>query len=245
MAILRLYQRRYLPDPEWVRKLAHIGGGLIALTLPHLFGTAGPVLFLCTATFLGLLTAKRSQVLREGIGAVVFGVRRRSVGELCFPLSIGVLFLASRGNSLLYFIPLLILTFADPAAGLVGSRYGLKRFTSATGAKSIEGSLAFFLVAFLSAHIPLSLYSNAGGTEILLIALLLSLVLAVVEAAASAGLDNLFLPVCGFLLLRSLLEMDAFQLALGFALAGGLVILVVIWPFSLGRIEQSHGPHVA
>lgn len=46
MAGLAVYQRRRSPHPEWVRKLMHMGSGLIALSLPWLFSEAWPVIVL-------------------------------------------------------------------------------------------------------------------------------------------------------------------------------------------------------
>lgn len=239
---LRLYQRRYRPDPEWVRKLMHVGGGLIACSLPALFETAAPVLFLCAATFLGLLALRYLSALKRGIGSVICCVDRRSSGDLCFPVAVAILFLVARDNSILYFVPLLILTFADPAAALVGTRYGFTRLGWSQGAKSLEGSVAFFFVAFFSAHFPLFLMDDAAGAEALLAAALLSLLLTVVEAAARDGLDNLLIPVCGLFLLRVFLAMSAGQLALCLIVSGALTF-VLFHTFGPARSERSGRPH--
>jgi len=242
LAGLRLYQRRYQPDPEWVRKLMHLGGGLLACALPALFETAAPILFLCAATFAGLLALRYLPALKQGLGQVTCCAERRSGGDLCFPVAVGILFLLARGNPVLYFVPLFILTFGDPAAALVGSRYGFTRYGWTRGAKSLEGSVAFFFVAFLAAHIPLFLMSDTQGTETLLVAALLSLLLTIVEASAGDGLDNLFIPVCGVLLLRMFLRIEAGRLALWLVVAGAALAIAFFHTVSSARGECSRGP---
>jgi phytol kinase len=125
------------------------------------------------------------------------------VGPVYFPLAVLVLFGLARSNVLLYLVPLLVLTFADAAGALVGVRYGTLKYEATGGRKSVEGSTAFFLAAFFSAHVPLLLASDLGRAETLLIGLTFGLLLTMVEAVAWAGLDNLFLPLVGYLLLKT------------------------------------------
>ena len=65
--------------------------------------------------------------------------------------------------------------------------------------------------------------------ETLLIALILGLLMMLVEAVAWRGLDNLFIPIAGFLLLNSLLAMTPSQLAGRLILTVALVILCLLW----------------
>src|SRR5439155_15297069 len=58
LAGLRLWQRRTAPHPELVRKLLHMGMGLVTLTFPWVFDTAWPVLLLASASVLGLLALR-------------------------------------------------------------------------------------------------------------------------------------------------------------------------------------------
>jgi phytol kinase len=220
---LRLYQSHWGPDPECVRKLMHLGGGLLACMLPTLFDSAEPVLLLCTATFLGLLALRYLPSLKRGIGKVISCVDRRSGGDLCFPVAVGLVYFDAGGDLILYLLPLLILTFADPAAALVGSRYGFTRFGLSPRAKSLEGSVVFFVVSFLTAHVTLSWVGDAGGAEAFLVSVLLSLLLTVVEAATGGGFDNFLIPVCGLFLLRMLLPMESGPLALWLVVSGAAV----------------------
>ncbi len=198
-------QRRWRMHPELARKLFHLGGGLAGLSLPWLFARVWPVLTLTAIVSAALITLRRVPPLRTGVGRVLAGINRFSLGELCFPVSVCILYLACREDILLYSVPILILTFADAGAALVGIRYGSRHYRTLDGVKTLEGSATFFLLAFLSIYLPILLWSGEGGAAPALIALAVSLLITLVEAVSWAGLDNLFVPVTSFLVLRALL----------------------------------------
>ncbi|HET8668718.1 MAG TPA: hypothetical protein VFM10_12115 [Terriglobales bacterium] len=222
--IVRLLQRRFSPSAECTRKLMHVGSGLLALALPCCFDRAEPVLLLAAITFAGLLALRRLPSLR-GLSSVISNVERRSVGELCIPLSTAFLFVATGHDFLMYSIPLLAMTFADSAAALVGHRFGTIRFA---GGRTLEGSLTFFAVSFLSADIPLCAFAAFGKVETMLFALLFALLLTAIEAACGIGLDNLFVPVGAFVMLRLFVTMSATQLALQVALTLSVLALAFV-----------------
>jgi len=207
-------RRRRLLNPEWSRKLLHTGGGLMALGLPWLFQSAGPVLILCAASLLGLLAINRIPALHRRVGGVVDGVDRESHGELYFVSATGLLFLIAGGDALLFSVPMAILTFADSAAALVGQRFGRHRFQAGAGTKTVEGSAAFFITALVSAQVGLQVLADRDPAETFLLALWLTLLLTLVEAAAGRGTDNFFIPITGCLLLRVYLDCPASRLML-------------------------------
>jgi phytol kinase len=223
---LRAWQRRLSPPPELVRKLAHVGVGLVALSLPYLFHSPWPVVALCGLSLASMVALRLITPLKQGVGSVLHSVARSSGGELYFPLSIAILFVLSRSNVLLYLIPILILTFADASAALTGGRYGLTHYQATEGEKSMEGSVAFFLVAFLGTHIPLLLMTDVGREKTLLIGLCMGLIAMLLEAVAWRGLDNLFIPLGGFILLKVYLTLDERALLWRFCVVLGLVILL-------------------
>ena len=45
--LLRLYRKWRDAEGEWVRKLAHIGTGLIAICLPWIFSNRIPIFIIC------------------------------------------------------------------------------------------------------------------------------------------------------------------------------------------------------
>ncbi len=227
---LQIWQRRAQPDAELVRKLLHIGMGVFALSFPLLFTTVWQAVVLCGAS-VGLLWAiRRVTWLSQRFGAVLGNVRRRSHGELYFGVGVTMLFCLARHSMLLYVIPLLILTFADAAAALVGKQFGRHRFVSFGSAKSLEGSLAFFSVTTVTTAVLLVLIAAMSVTHALLIALVLALGLTLLEACAGRGLDNLLLPFGAYGLLDHLLYRTTAEMLALLLLAFWLVAsLMIVW----------------
>jgi len=226
---LRLYQKIAHPPPELVRKLFHLVGGLFGLPLPWIFTDLKPVLLLgviIASVFVALRFLGR---LRGGIGQVLFAVKRESIGELCFITSMVLLFWLSRGDKLLYTVPLLMLALADTAAALVGEEYGKLQIRAGGGPKSIEGAIAFFFTAFFCVHVPVLLWGGTGRTESLLIAVNLSIMVMLAEAAAWWGLDNLIIPLWGYLLLKSQIDMDAAALTSDLVFVVSLGVIMGLW----------------
>lgn len=195
-AVLRGYQRQCRPSPEGVRKLFHVAGGVGGLALPFLFQAAWPVVLLTGLVLLGLMVLRWSSGLRAGIGSVIHGIDRRSLGDLCFPLGVCVVFLLAGSQGLAFVVPILVLTLADPAAALVGLRYGRHRYRLTGDAKTLEGSAAFFAVAFGCAAVPLA--GAVGALPSVGAVAAFALTLTLVEACTPAGLDNALIPIAGF-----------------------------------------------
>lgn len=222
-------QRRCPQHPELIRKFLHIGMGTVTLTLPLLFDKNWPVLFLAIVAVAILLIVKWQGVDRAGVHNVVHGVARNSLGEIYFPVAVAVVFVLSAGDRMLFVVPILVLTLADAVAALIGLRYGQTHYRTDEGVKSVEGSLAFFAVTFLSVHLSLLLFSDIGRLETVLIALLIGVLVMLLEAFAWRGLDNLFIPLGSFLLLTVYRDMDAIDLLRRLAVSVGLIVFVIVW----------------
>jgi phytol kinase len=237
MGGLRVYQVRFAPHPEWVRKLLHVGMGLLALSFPWLFAETWPALALAALSIAVLVLLRFLESRAKGLGGVIAAVGRDSLGEVYFPAAVALVFVLSRlGNhdrperaALLYVIPILLLTLADAGAALIGVFYGRLRFATVDGQKSAEGSLAFFIVAFFCVHVPLLLRTETGRAETLLIALLLALLATMFEAVAWWGLDNLVLPLASLLLLKSYLQLGSGELLARLVIAAALSIFVLVY----------------
>ena len=226
-ASVQLLARFGVVSPEGTRKMVHAGSGLLTLAFPFLFRDVWPV-FLLTAASASLLAAvKFVPALRRSMGRAVSGVNRTTLGEIYFPVSVVWLFWLTRGeHPLLFIVPILMLTLADATGALVGLRYGLTKYEGAS--KSLEGSIAFTVVAFLCVHVPILLWAPVGRLEALLIAATLALVVMLLEGSAWRGLDNLFIPIGGYFLLRVYLTLDVDQLVARLAVTMALVVLIVV-----------------
>jgi len=229
LAGLALLQKHIPKHPELNRKLLHIGMGLVTLSFPWLFHSNWPVIVLAVSAIVVLLGVKWRGADRTGIHNVVHGVARDSLGEIYFPISVCILFILSNGDAILFIVPVLILTLADAVAALIGVRYGKVHYSTAEGVKSTEGSVAFFIVTFMSVHIPLLLFTSTGRAETLLIALILGVLVMLLEALAWRGLDNLFIPLGGYLLLKVYLHMDAMDLGMRLLVSIALIVFVIVW----------------
>ncbi|MBY0451032.1 MAG: hypothetical protein K2X01_10455 [Cyanobacteria bacterium] len=197
---------------ELSRKCVHIVMGLITLTFPWLFHEFWPVFVLGLVSVILLSAVRTVGFLKKSIGTVLGGVERASLGDVYFPVSVTLLFWLSQGDPIFYCIPILILTLADAMSALIGVQYGQNKYSTSEGTKSIEGSVAFFTVAFLGTHLPLLLASSVGRLESVLIAMMMGLLLMMLEAVALAGLDNILVPVGAFLFLKLYLVMPVSDL---------------------------------
>lgn len=221
LGLLATWQRLSAPPAELTRKAGHVGMGLIALSLPALFDDTWPVLVLCAGLGLAFLALQRFG-RHSALGRAIHGVDRTSAGDLYFAASVAALWLLSAGDRLLFVVPVLVLTLGDAVAALVGMRYGQIRFDGRATGKSLEGSAALLVVTFLSVHLPLTLWSRVAPLEGILMAATMGVIVTLLEAVAWRGLDNVFVPIGAFLLLRAWLPLDAA------ALAGRLALILVL-----------------
>ena len=227
LAALRAIRDRFAPHPELMRKLAHVGLGLTVLSFPWLFRSPWPVVVIGALAVGTLLALRFVPRLRSTVGGVVHGVRRSSGGDLYFPIAATGLFLLAEGDWVLYTVPMLTLTLADAVAALIGVAYGRHAYGTTSVKKTVEGSVAFFIVAFLATAGPL-LLAAVPREKAILIGLTFGVLVMLLEAIAWRGLDNLFIPFGGFLLLSAYLELDEAALLARFLATVGLLVLVLV-----------------
>ena len=166
--------------------------------------------------------------LREGIGSALHGVKRISYGEVLFAPAVAAVFDLSNGDAILYAIPVGILTVADAAGAIAGTRWGHRFYVCGAGRKSAEGSAAFLLVAFLCTFLPLWLSGRTDLTHAAIIALTLAIVSMMAEGISDRGFDNLIIPIGCHLLLVRFLESDMPTMGRRFASAA-ILLGLVIW----------------
>lgn len=230
VGVLRYWQVKRAPHPELVRKLLHIGMGLVTLSFPWVFRSPWPVVALAALAVGAMLALRHLPPLRERLGGVVHGVGRDSGGEIFFPVAVAAVFTLSQGVPVLYVVPVLLLTLADATAALIGVRYGtLKIATLDGGVKSLEGAVAFFLVAFLCTHLALLLATHVGRVETLLIGVEIGFLVMLVELIAWRGLDNLFIPLFSFALLYDIEYLRTFELTQRLTFLVLLSGFVLVW----------------
>jgi phytol kinase len=227
LAGLAMLARRTRLHPEVIRKLLHVGMGLVTLPLPWIFSSPGPVFALTALSMAGLFAVARIPALRAQLGGVLGGVGRSSLGEFAFPLGVCVVFWLARGDKTLFVAPVLVLTLADAAAAVTGIFFGRRKVHLPDGTKSLEGSAAFFLVAVVCVLGPLVVMGRAPGVESLLVGLAAAMVLMLLELVAANGFDNLLIPLAAWAQLRAL-GTGGRVLVLLLGLAAAAVVLVLL-----------------
>jgi dolichol kinase len=237
--IIRKIADRFVIGAESQRKAVHVGVGVHAMVLPLLLTREGFLVFAGLAA-VALLVLRIPGIASDGIGASLHSVERRSWGDFLFLVAVTVLFVLSPGHPALYILPIAVLTLSDAAAALVGTEYGRLRFGGDDRVKSVEGSVAFFVVTWMTAVVIMQLATEIPRPNVILLATLVSVFATYVEADSWRGLDNLFVPVGSFVLLSTWAQ--SAPLVLGGLTVGWLVLLL------LARLAAPHlgmTPHAA
>jgi phytol kinase len=220
-------QNSIIKDPEVIRKSLHVTMGLLTLSFPWVFADAWPVLTLSIVSSLFIALLKVSNMKQWQ--PVVCARGRDSIGEIIFPLAIGLTFLLANGDKMLYLIPITILTLADTASAIVGQRFGTRKFKcEGDSKKSLQGSFAFSAVAFAATFIPLNSFTTIGTEAALSIATILGIVAMMFEAIAWKGLDNLFIPLGALIVLKTHVNLGLGELNMRLSLLVLVSMMIVL-----------------
>lgn len=231
------------PHPEINRKMIHLTTTAIALSFPWVFRDVWPPVAVC-AVAIGVMIAVRHPVLDPLVRAFGLADSRRldSWGEFYYPAAIAILYVTVRDDRAAYVIPIIAVGAGDTAAAVVGKRWGRLRFRDPSGVtKSLEGTLAFIGATFPAAAAALLRWSPLDGTSALLLAALLAVYLALLEAVAWEGLDNLFVPAGAVLLLREFGTASGHTLRFHLALVAAFAA-VAAWRLVLDRRRPGAAP---
>lgn len=202
MALVRAAARRAEISAEVQRKFVHVCTGIYAMGLPWLFPDRWPVYMLVGLTLVAMAVLRIPRIA-DGLGAAIHSVERRSYGDFLLTIAVGLCFFLADGAVLLYTLPIAVLTLSDAAAALVGTVYGTRRFRVESGHKSMEGTVAFFVITLLVALISLMFLSGLPPGNILVLAMMVAAFGTLVEAQSWRGFDNLFLPLGILMFLRT------------------------------------------
>ncbi len=191
-------RRVFRLPPEVTRKVVHVGVGFWALPTALYFRSTW-LAALCPLVFVFLNALSYRFRLME----VIEEEGRGSPGTIYFPLSFAalILLLWPFGARAAMVAGLFAMGFGDAAASVVGRRFGRRRYRTAAGSKSGEGSAAMFAFSFaaiLLGTYPL-LWRWMWGP-----ALGAAAAATLAEAPAGRGLDNLTVPAAGALVFLAL-----------------------------------------
>lgn len=183
--------RSFSDDPELIRKVVHIGTGNVILLawwldIPAWVGISASIL----ASAVTLLSYQFP--ILPGINSV----GRKSLGTFFYAVSIGLLvaWFWAIAQPQYAALGILVMTWGDGLAALIGQRFGKHPYTVWGVKKSWEGSLAMFLVScIVSSLILLTLQGNLWLTA--LVSLAVATVATGLEAFSLYGIDNLSVPL--------------------------------------------------
>jgi len=175
---------------EGCRKITHVAMGLACLSFPLFVAATWQAVCLAMlfAGVLGLLRLKPE--LLWGGGELLPASRCESEGEFYFVAGAAFALLFARGDYYVYFASILMLTFADAAAAMVGKWIGKRHCWG--NAKTLEGSLAFCGVGLLCVLGPTLVMERSYGLVLIGSICLLA---TVTEGVSERGSDNLWIPL--------------------------------------------------
>lgn len=178
-------------SPELTRKLVHIGSGNVILIA--WFGDIPGELGIAAAFVAGII-ALASYFLP--ILPSINSVGRQSLGSFFYALSMGILIWWFWSIHQPYFavLGILIMTWGDGLAAVIGTNFGKHPYTIFGNKKSYEGTATMFLVS-LAIAFPLLIPLNLFLGQQLFITIVIALTATVLESFAQLGLDNLLVPV--------------------------------------------------
>ncbi len=176
---------------ELSRKVVHIGVGNVLLLawwlqIPAWLGVAAAI-----AASGATLLSYRYPLLSS-----ISSVGRKSWGTFFYAVSIGVLiaWFWPLGHPAFAVLGVLVMTWGDGLAALVGQRYGRHPYQVWGMTKSWEGSLTMAIATALVSGTVLSLAYGLDG-RVWLCALAIALVATTLEAFSKFGVDNLTVPL--------------------------------------------------
>jgi len=178
---------------EYTRKAIHIITGVIALFFPLFIKSPIDLILLC-----GAFAILLSFTLKYNLLQSVNNVDRVSRGSLLYPIAVIVCFMFNyyKETYMYFFIPILTLAMADPAAALVGKKYPIGKYTLRQQTKTLAGSGSFFLVALIISFVALNLKENGNLMQSIWISLVVATVTTVGEGLSFKGDDNIVIPIC-------------------------------------------------
>jgi phytol kinase len=227
LPFIRWASARFGVRPEVSRKAVHVAMGAACAMFPWIFDRPLPVWVLAAMATVPLAVLRIVPALKQGIGSALHGVGRPSYGEVLFAPSVALVFHMAAGRPLMHLIPVGVLTLADAAGALAGTRWGRRSYGSGEGFKTVEGSIAFLIAAFICIFVPLVTLGGMDWRISLWIGLTLGMLAMMAEGLADRGFDNLIIPLGCFFVLSRLLPLDEPALVGRFVVALLLLALVL------------------
>lgn len=180
--------------PGTARKVIHVGVGLWVVPTVHLFAD-WRVAVIPPLTFLVVNYAIHRFRLSP------LDADPANLGAVFFPASFAVLLAVAfrpgepADQAFLAVAGLLAMALGDAAAAVFGERYGTRRYTILGHSRTMEGSMAMFLVTGIAVAAVLNAMAGFGWHAAVAFGLVTGTAAAGIEAVCPFGSDNLFVPL--------------------------------------------------
>ncbi|WP_017294593.1 diacylglycerol/polyprenol kinase family protein [Geminocystis herdmanii] len=187
LLIAEIFSRYSQTDAELTRKIVHIGTGNVILLAWWLNISQDIIIFASIIASLVAITSYFFPILPS-----VNGIGRKSLGTLFYAISIGILttLFWQTGYKQFTAIGILIMSYGDGMAALIGQKYGKNKYQVLGNKKSWEGSLTMTIISIFVTLIILGF-----SWQNLMIASIVGIFATILETFSSIGIDNLTVPV--------------------------------------------------
>lgn len=202
-----------------IRRLVHMGVGLVVAGTPWLFTSPAPV-YLLAGIFVGINATARWRRWWPGVHAA----RPESWGTVAMPLvlipTLAATWTVGADRVFILSIAFLILALADPLASWVGAAWGRRVWVAEA---TVTGSITFLVVALVVTGAGLSVGADWTFQRVGFGALLVAIVATGSEALSRRGWDNVFVVLSVVLVLVPLHETPDAMGQIGLGLLTGAV----------------------
>jgi uncharacterized protein (TIGR00297 family) len=235
------------------RKFVHVGTGAAIFVAPFYFESAFypaliPALFIpfnILAVKFGWLKSLHGELDSEKFGAEK-SVTTVNYGTVFFPVSFLILVLLFWGKHVwILQTAMLVLGLGDACAALVGENLKKRHEYKLSTTKSIEGSLAMFVVSFAVLYGSFKFFRlqsewlmQMNDATLVSFALAVALIATAAEALLSGGLDNFFVPMAVAYML-GIMELNGLSAVKSMILGVGISFLFARLSLSLKFLSAS------
>ncbi len=189
LIISELMWRQHKLSDELTRKTVHVSVAVFVAFWPY-YMSYHQIQLVAVAFLIGIIVSRYLHIFRG-----ILHVKRKTYGDLFFPLSILILALLEP-SKLVFTIALLHIGLSDGIAALVGKRLGKKNQYKIFGqTKSVAGTITFIVISLGILVTAKLLNPNDTIGLSWLNVIILPPILAFVENVSAYGADDLTIPL--------------------------------------------------
>ena len=200
IGIAEVIRRSFSLSSNFTRKVIHVGVGnwifLWPFAFDHWYAILVPPALFVVLNYVSyrreLFKAMERKEKAGGLGTVYYAITLTIIAPIA--MFLGVSWIAASA--------IMLMAWADGLADPIGRRFGKHKYHVAGSTKSVEGSLAFFLIgvcAVAATVMFFGAFSTLPAVNIPIFALSIAALGTLIEAISPAGTDNLTVPIVSFI----------------------------------------------